>query len=475
VPQSHLSQGGHLELATSYSSEAWFPCCPAVLERVRKGITNGQFEADPEPLLAELKADFSLLFFLLQCIAQRMPGENRSPREMIVGSLQRGILKEIIASPDFRVGRHHLSSMSPSQGSQLHAAMISASAAEELAAAAGIDPFEGFSCALLRQLGLTLISWNYPHVYSRAVAYVTPARTVDRTISSLLGFSPTLLAVRVCEKWGLSNSLRGALGDSSAVIVKGSEEEHVVQLLCKICQVGEALSRVTNPEQTGTNEADWNFARAEVESTLGAEGISRIRRRIVENCARYAEINPGLFPTQETETKGSESSRPANATRNLYLHHCPERVQVILNGLYATIERASITKESLDLLCKHAAPEAGFARGVIYLLDPEDNLLIPRLPIGETRLMDFAPVPVSAQQNQDFVRAAFLARTTLSEEKTLADGRRILTLAGALGVEQRIGVLLLESGPLAASGVQSTPLIYFKALKQAMDDCMGLY
>src|SRR5262249_37415849 len=149
------------------------------------------------------------------------------------------------------------------QALRFRESLLSASAAEILASKNAIDPEDGFSCGLLRQLGLTLIAWNYPRVYNRAMECITPNEGLDFQLQKVLGFSPSLLGLTFAQRWNLSDEILVALGDRkkrfsvSASERSDSGAQHVGEMLSKICEVSEALARANDPEHYPTALRDW--------------------------------------------------------------------------------------------------------------------------------------------------------------------------------------------------------------------------
>jgi hypothetical protein len=213
---SNDSQRGsarHLERALRHVSDYWFPVNPVLLKKIKDGFLDGRYELDIDFLVEDLKADFSLFTYCLRELCRTAEAQENSPNPV---SMMRNAglprLREILCVDQGKISRHATEGHHNSQLQCFETAMISASAAELLAEANGIESELGFATALLRQLGRTLIAWNYPTVYRRALHGAREGEDLDLTLSQALGFSPVLLAATLLRQWkGLSPALRLAV------------------------------------------------------------------------------------------------------------------------------------------------------------------------------------------------------------------------------------------------------------------------
>ena len=181
-------------------------------------------------------------------------------------------------------GTHQLSEATPLQAQRVQHAMISASTAETLAECEELPADLGFTSGVVRQLGLTLIAFNYPHVYARAVAKLADGVDLEQTLSKVLGFSPTMLGISLGRKWGLAPELQLAMGDTQRW-TESDVVDDVAARLVKVCQVGEALARANDPEHYPSALSDWTTAENEITAYLGPGGMQKVRARIEHNCA----------------------------------------------------------------------------------------------------------------------------------------------------------------------------------------------
>jgi hypothetical protein len=444
----------------------WFPADPALLDRVRTGLTSGSY--DLEVLIQEIRDDFALFTFCLKGLARQLARENiqppqgTSPVEILRwAGLDR--LRAIFQSDDDAISFHDLRELSDFQAARLKEALVAASAAEALAEHSAIDPAVGYSTALLRQLGLTLIAWNYPALYRRSLS-AQGTEGLDEVLSRALGFTPALLGATIMQDWPLSETVQTAVTEPNRQrrTAPPSRLEH-------ICRIGELLARANDPERNPSAPDDWIAARREIQSTLGLHGLELIRARTTTHTRHYADLDivelhdlSTLDPARRVHLHtGAELLRA-----NVAVKHCPPILARKIRDLYANIVPGKINRANINTLVREIIPSAGFSAGAVYIIDPVEPRLLPRLKIGEPRLRQL--VPLSLNRSTDPLLTAFECFAPIQASST--EGLAIL--AGGLGGEQRAGVLYLEFPEIIGGGQRL--LGPFKAIRQALNDCLGL-
>ncbi len=474
---SPLSRNEQFRKVWNAVHQSWMPANPAFLERLIAELDHGVYDKDINTLVDEIRTDVSLFSF---CVKQLKETVNGSTFEHDPDSFLRRTsveeLKLAVSSMKDKVQNSRFNEMEPAQASRLQETIISASVAENMAEESGIGGGLGFSTSIMRQLGLALISWNYPHVYSRAAAKASSAEELENLIGSVLGFRPSLLSVVLAKKWCLPRTQRAALGDSTCLKELPDDEaaqiERLAEELETICDVGEALARASNPQAYPTARDDWNRARREIERRLGRLGMERIKKSLIANCRQYIHHAPHCFSKEIIEKidrrpeilSGSELFE-----QNRYIRACPPAVQRMLRQLYDGLDAQTISKENIRILTQTIMPAAGFATGCVYVFDPGARTLIPRAPVGSCSLSHYKEIDCSpVAQERPLVAKAFESDDTLVAEDAWG-GDDSTAYACAYGKIQRAGVLQLNTR--AAS---HNALMVFSALNQALIDCLKL-
>ena len=152
---------------------------------------------------------------------------------------------------------------------------------------------------------------------------------LDTALTRELGFSPQLLGIVIARRWNLPVAIRDALGDPEAFNEIHEDKAKVLDKfgdrLEKLCQVGEALARASNPTDYPTARQDWEQAQKVIEDTLGDEGIRTIQRRVEVNIGNYVSFFPEAFKEAlelNPENKLNQSIDISLLARNRFIREC---------------------------------------------------------------------------------------------------------------------------------------------------------
>lgn len=480
-----LAGNPRLREAFERINSQWFPVNPKLLEEVQARLQSGDYDENRKLLVADLRRDMSLFGYCVRSITRALKERAGAisalpqPTELFhVATLEELHAALTVTSAD--ISAHCFQDISQLQGLRLEQSVVSASVAEVLSELNALDPNQAYTTGLFRHLGLTLIAWNYPHVYERVLLSLEPGISLDRALGSILGFSPTLLGVAVAQEWGFPLEMRFALGDSS--LQKNGASPLVAQrgmALRKICEVGEALARASDPEHYPSAHADWDTARVELERALGPTWLKKLQEKISDNCGAYFEAMPELFRfNKQVQHYGllQESDSAELLQKNVYVKYCSTAVNERIKELYSQIDNSNISVDNIQLLVKEIIPLAGFDRGCIYLIDTASYSLVPRLAVGEVVIDKLSSVKYfSVLATHNPISKAYQSVTPVSGESNLLGEPPRHFIAGIIGKTQTAGVLYLEPSRDLLSSQRENPLATFKALRQALSDCLNLY
>ena len=490
-----------LDRALRHVSEGWLPPQHSVLERIKQRFTDHEYERDRSQLVLDLKEDFSLYTYCLRELTaaqanqpwavqqyQQAPLLKQNPVEMME-SAELSTLQNILNKSEKDISRHSYAEINKLQALRFRETMISASTAEVLAESVHVDPEFGFACGMLRQLGLSLIAWNYPHVYSRAVETLTRENSLDFALKKVLGFSPSMLGVAFARKWNLCDDVLIALGDRKAIVTKSaflSEKtkqdlvaENVGATLAKICEVGEALARANDPEHYPTALTDWDTANQIIAQQLGPQGIEVIYSRTQRYLRHYSEQTPELSEFVDIDAAkeqiGDSQFTSGLLEKNQFIRNLPSAVREDLRTLYGKFRPNKILKNNVRELMLEIAPKAGFVKGCFFMYDPEKRVLAPAIKFGEFPPERLRPVRVSSVLAQfDLVASAFSLKSPMREEIANQNGEPTTILVGAVGHSTKIGVLYVEADKDFAAAAGPDPMPIYRAIRQTLHDCLNL-
>ncbi|RIL00056.1 MAG: hypothetical protein DCC75_14075, partial [Proteobacteria bacterium] len=431
-----------LNKAVSYVNEAWLPVNQAVLDHTLKSLCDGAYDQDRSLLARDLQKDLSLFLFAVRKLSELV----RNNQEQLIESVdpaqvfeQVSIdqIKAVLSVPKGIISQHRLDQVDEVKAERLSNSLISAEVAGTLAAKQGIDNGLAYATATFRQLGLTLVCWNYPHVYKRAVSNLQAGQTLEQVLSRMLGFSPTILGINIAKQWNICPEIRMAMGEELSPLEISDKAATLARSLERVCEVGEALARATHPEIYPSAKLDWKEAAFEIQRVLGKEGFGQLQRSLQSTLKTYLEIAPSAFNLPEfPEEEAADDSLHGRRllANNRYVRHCPPAVQESFARLYAKLRAETIVKQNVDTLLKDIVPPLGFTRGCVYLVDPTNLSLEPRLAIGASKLVDYSAVTYNTiGHNGEPIVAAFRSSTPIQKEEFSPQAQMADFIAAGLG------------------------------------------
>jgi hypothetical protein len=459
------SNSRRIDRALQHVSKPWFPMNPDVLKRVREGFEKGIYEDNFNVLLAELKTDFALFTFLVKELVQRaaVSGESQAlianPIELIRWGSSSHI-REILAEQQKVPSMHSLHWSEPFQIQRLRETAIIATTASVLSEQKNLDPELGFSRGVIREIGLNLIAWNYPSVYTQVLSRLQADQVLDDELAKELGFTPALLAMRLMRPDATADDSEESTDDSSWATYD------------ELCEIGENLARAENPETYPSAENDWQKAKSFLSNTMGEEAITIIRDRAVENSRHYQKSLPEVFgdidkfdPQQNLE----KHKRVARALEERYLQFCPEGVQKALKDLYAEMSNDSVNKSLVGRLLKDIVPEAGFTGGCVFVVDPSSLSLKPRTLIGKVKMRQITNVAL--EPGDAAVSALSSTQPVIQVSDDLMDSS-CTGIYSSLGGRKKVGVLYLEKPHTTAAKPDDSTLGVFEVIRKALCDAL---
>lgn len=477
-----------LEKASQHVNDLWFPVNSELLAKLKMGLHAGVYDLDPEALVSSISNDFSLFMYCIRELIKMLKAEDITvPLANPIEALrQAGVerLRRILDVDESRVSRHTFDKREEFQELRLQEVFITTSTAQALSTSFDINQEIGYSAAILRQLGHTLIAWNYPTVYQDAMQNLTEDTTIDQRIAERLGFSPALLSVHVLMQWGVPIQLCEAIfleedeEDREIDELQGEVQKLIGGGLSKICKVGEALARANNPDVYPSAAKDWEYAKEEITQHLGENGLSYIQEVLEENLENYLTLMPEVFNgglVLDPELHLLEHDRETKGKRNPYIMICPEMLADSLRGLYKDLKEGEINEKALHRLIQEIIPGTGFTGGYIYTADPGVSLLIPQTTIGSPQLKQKTMIDYSiVLSNSDPVTLAFRASEPVIEYGSGPDRELLAALSGVVGFSNRIGVLYLELPYNLYTRNEKGFAVALKAISKSISDCLDL-
>ncbi len=374
-----MESSNPLQQAYNYVNSAWFPMASEAALVVREKILQGSYREQRQgaAVLKDVRCDFALYTYCMRELV-RSGNERDAERTGLAAYSERALLQVLQTSPqhlDISASRE----LGPLQRLSQVLPLASAVIADEVATQVGLEPESAYSCALLRQLGLALVTWNYPHVVASAAASVRPGLSLDFILSRRLGFSPALLGLIITRDWDLPDDVRYAMGEKFSAKLSPELVERA-EMLRRICRMGEMLTRVEHPAYPNA-QPDFQEALRQIESLVGHDSLLRIRERLHVECLFVLQSLPSVLvgPVQEPLEPLHDVSETATRA-------CPQEFLNVQRNIERMREGRSSPEKLLRVIDTDLFPLSGFESGCVYLLDPQALELVPRLGLGSANL-----------------------------------------------------------------------------------------
>ncbi len=470
-----------LERALNHVQDYWFPVNSQLLKHIQNNLKEGVYRSERSQLVNEVCSDFSLFAY---CLRELVKMINRSEEELSLelsplelieqASLQS--LQAILDVPEQRISKHQISDGSNSQIERFKEMLISSSTSEVLAESFQLSQDQAFSASVLRQLGMTLVAWNYPGVYQEALSLTDQELNLDQAIANELGFSPQLLAARMLISWGFEEQRVLEMG----IIAPEFEDDEFIPAigatLAELCEIGEALARANYPETYPSARDDWSQAQKTIESRLGSEGMNLIRQRLYENCELYVNFAPEIVSgglILDPEHRFNFEPSKDLAQRNPYYSSASPALRKALESIYQTIDSEAKTELVLRSFVEQAIPFSEFSGGCVFTVDPTLMMMMPQLVLGPMHLRQRKPVDYSVvASGSDLVSVAYQSSEPVIEYGKGSGESLVTGIAGIIGRSRRIGVLYLEIPEHVPIEPRAQAIVDFKAISFTLSDCL---
>lgn len=462
-----------------YTETGWFPVNSTHFKELKDKLASHQFENDRDGLISEIRSDLSLLGYVFKGLSKYASknGENKHPFQLL-RDVPYEDLAAILNCSEGTITSHSFSEMVSLQALRLKHSVISSSTAELMASKCGVDPDLVYSCALVRQLGLNLVAWNYPRIYSKAMQSVAQGESTD--LDGLLlratGISPKVLGIKVGLPWNLSAEMRQALGEDSSHLIAKSPTGLAA---ARFCEIGETLARINDPEHYPAASKDWEEVVKDIQQYLGPSGVNMIRDRIAQQCTLYTGVAPRLFEGDISPEKNAQKANQHYAKvlfeANTFVSRCPDRIKDAFHKVYSRVVPGQVSVEAIQILISELIPVTGFLRGAVYLADPNNENLVPMLRIGDGALSRYRSFnALTSVKGENPIVDALYSSIPIKQEDVFLHGERVSHISGSIGNGEKPGVLYLEMGPNLLSSGGNEALTFFRALSRCVNDCLNL-
>lgn len=475
-----------LDDAIEYVSKGWMPISPKVIASVKEKLKSGKYTDNRSDLVADLKKDFSLFnWFLSKLDTISETKAESSDFKQLVESLEIEKLIEVFSCTEENILHKREGGLKP-QALTLKQSLTAVATAESAAEHKKLDANLAHMCAGVRQLGINLVAWNYPRIYSRALEHSTSGKeTLDAALSKILGYSPMDLGSELALKWDKTGSLSAFVNqDAERIAALGPSISKTlgpksVELFGCI-ELGETVASLVAPELHPEIAGELPKILSKIDKTFGKDGFEKLKKTLKTTTDNYIDSSFDGFSLEIDPKRISEISQAQLVNKlvheNAWIAKCAEQLQDKFKKVYSNISGQSVSATAINILIGEVIPSLGFTRGCVYIVENSKMKLNPIMRIGDAPLSRYRQLDCSASERSSHpVIVALGYSTPLIQEKVPVNGDFVSHVTGVFNGQDKTGVLYLEmSDKLCRSADRSEPLLYFKAVRQALMDCLNL-
>jgi hypothetical protein len=452
-----------------YLGAGWFPINTDFAKNISNKLKNGEFKDNRRNLVAQLKNDLALLTYLLKTIQGDQEFTDNPLKVLDIAPLE--IIKSAIDEAVEKGSIHAVSNTLKPQALRIKQSIISCSATELMAKKKGLDGDMAYSVALIRQLGLSLVAWNYPRIYAKALTQITSGtEDLETLLFKGLGFSPRQLGVNLTIA-NPSADLKVALGfDDPVNDTPGAK-------LRQISELAEKFAQANDPEHFPWITRQWGDIQNNITSVLGADGLPIIMDRFKDFIEAYGTMPSIGFEQELSKERNLEIANKKHIENlvsfNQYAQKLNNDLQHRIKRVYKFMKTNEVSPEALQVLIVDFVPASGFLNGCVFLQDLETQKLVPKLRIGQRPLDDYKRILVGSS-NDNPIMESLHSSVPLKRDGSVLFGERISMVAGLMGSVEKPGVLYLEMNEELASAGGFEPVLRFKAIRTCLNQCLNL-
>ncbi len=472
--------------ATEYTCREWFPCKDSSIRELDIFFDNKNSEISVTEIFNLIREDASLYIrFLAEFSDFYVGGHPQSKKD---GNIFSTITPEQLRTAYSKVkklkSRHSYSSLTDFQKIRLNEMIVAATATSYIGKNKNINADFTFSSALLRQLGHTLIAWNYPQIYANVTSSSKTLTVLENDLRKSLGFTPSMLGYAVTDKLGLSKYFGDVLPTEGNVYrsnFKSKPKNNLQSQVSKICEIGEALARSINPNLYITSSADYQSAVKKLTTSLGPNSLEEINSLLTfeinitqEKKVGFLEESNYVLPhLAELDTLGEEVglNREELLRLNGYVDVLPSQLYNEVAVLYSAINEDSDLRLNTKTFVKKILPKTYFSSTKIYLLDSIERKIHAAFISGKAESKIVKPNTFSLTGLDNFFGSAISLNTPIREVVNTEDGKSLSIIGCSLG-DPAIGVLVVEIDNSHHESLET--MSYFKAIRNLLCDCLNI-
>lgn len=455
-------------------AQGWMPVNPQLLNEIQAKLKDGAYRRDRELLVGDIKQDPGLFVQSVRKMAQlpEVPAGDLNPLQ-VLRSLEDEKLTLLLGTPESQLSPHRFHDLSKSQALRAQQTLLNTQAAQAIAGKVQVSADDAFTAATFRELGLSLIAWNYPSIYARALGtFRTKGSSIDTQLKTMLGLSPAEIGLKFANDGGLSSGIKAALKNAASGAMPSGEPASGAMALPWVCDAAELFAQSRDPDHYPQAREQWEQARSKMPVAFDDSLVQQVEANVAEALSHSYSKTPSVFVStfakqhcDQPETEASERVVHSNG----YVLRCPEHIRASFEEVYRNLELGKISLDAVRLLVDTVVPKTGFVRGCLFLLDQNNGKLKPALRIGDRVLDAYAAM----SDTNGVIESSLYSSVPFKKFGYGLDGEETAYICGSINNKAYPGVLFMELTAKASADPEHDALLYFHAVRATINDCLG--
>lgn len=476
--QRDTRPSARVESTVEALAEQFFPASPTTLKRVHESIREGDKPEVRDKLVMQIKSDPAIFLYCVKNLNSLVETEKRTVDPIKeIRELEFDKLRSLLNVNSRQISPHRRERASELQALRLQHSIVSSTAASNIAEQVDIESDLAYSAAVFRQLGLHLVAWGQPKIYSQAMVLQRRKGTeLEDEIRLLLGISPSEMGARLAMKWGLSTELRTALS-ADIDIAKTNDEAHLLShsseelRLLGVCETSELYSKSRDAKNFPQAHDRWQESQPKIEKLVGHEVFEEIEDQAKESLLEHSKEVHSLAKLAFIADEVAALSRSVvEELSNEFLRSCSAQAKEKFEEVYHLIPTSGVAADAIKVLVEEAIPLVGFERGCLFLLNKRSLSITPALRIGSEPLASYSKL---LSQNRQAFLDTLESHIPLRLQGFGVHSEVISYVLGALHNSLHPGVLYLELTRSAEREPGHASIVLFNLVRQALDHCLA--
>ncbi len=435
------------------------PIIPAKLASIRERLNEKYYENSRQNLILDVLSDPGLFAYLVRNLKHKLVDAGKIDFADALLHLESDKLLDLFDIQPADASTHLYSKASRQQKAQLDINITANAVASELARRSEIDCVEASMASMCRQLGLTLIAWNYPSIHSRAMLrHRREHIDLDQELNRILGISPIQLGHNYLKKHRIAFEENKVFAQVHSPTSPGAND---------LAEVAEVYARAQEPTLFPEASKKLEIIKPALEEHFGQSILAELDE--VKKALELTPAEPAEKAAQEKRGQRDHAQVHVAASLPKSLKHCKPEVVQAFEAVFQKIKAGQVSIEALKMLIENVAPKLGFECGCLFLPTKDDQHMYPALRLG--------PLPLSCYHEYMLDKHAgmkpYIFDTIPMRREGLGlRGEIISYLCSGLNDGYRSGVLYVELSKSASNDLNLPALSHFQAFREALVACL---